>query len=74
MALSISALPDDAQLAILARVPYADLRIGVAATCKTWSQFVTSTSLRATRTAAEQFNPEELIMLGREGGRRVRVR
>ena len=52
MALSISALPDDAQLAILARVPYADLRIGVAATCKTWSQFVTSTSLRATRTAA----------------------
>ena len=50
--MSISALPDDAQLAILARVPYADLRSGVAATCKTWSQFVTSTSLRATRTAA----------------------
>ena len=52
MALSISALPDDAQLAILARVPYADLRSGVAATCKAWSQFVTSNSLRATRAAA----------------------
>ena len=52
MALSISALPDDAQLAILARVPYADLRSGVAATCRTWSQFVTSNSLRATRDAA----------------------
>ena len=52
MALSISALPDDAQLAILARVPYADQRSGVAATCKTWSQFVTSNSLRATRDAA----------------------
>ena len=52
MALSISALPDDAQLAILARVPYADLRSGVAATCKAWSQVVTSTSFRATRSAA----------------------
>ena len=52
MAFSISALPDDAQLAILARVPCADLRSGVAATCKTWSQFVTSNSLRATRAAA----------------------
>ena len=47
-----SKLPDDVQLAVLARVPYSDLHGGVAAACKAWSTIVASKPFRETRAAA----------------------
>ena len=47
-----SKLPDDLQLAVLARVPYSDLHGGVAAACKAWSTIVASKPFRETRAAA----------------------
>ena len=47
-----SQLPEDAQLACLARVPWVDLRHGVAATCKEWNKLVDSKAFHKTRAAA----------------------
>ena len=47
-----SKLPDDVQLAVLARVPYSDLHGRVAAACRAWRNMVASNSFRKTRAAA----------------------
>ena len=48
-----SRLPEDVQLAVLARVPYSDLHGRVAAACKAWRNMVASNSFRKTRAAAD---------------------
>ena len=47
-----SRLPDDVQRECLARVPYADLRGGVVASCKSWRNILGSKAFHKTRASA----------------------